>query len=143
MMFQSEPSMVSRLVVKEIQSNWVKEMSTLLRSITVPKILLWFSKRKPEQLRSEFKNYREASGVFPQFVNREMIDEIVPFADAYVEVASNRGSPQPLTSRFTGEPVTVLLGDGGRPSGENSYYPSPEMHDDAFNALKETLHAFL
>ena len=59
--------------------------------------------------------------------------------DEYVECISTRGLPQPLISRFTGEPVSVMhradLGGGGRHF--NPYYPSPEMHADAFDALEE------
>jgi hypothetical protein len=139
MMFQMEPPMVSELVVKEIQANWVKEMSGILRAIKVPKILLWFSKRKPEGLGRNYTSYRAASGVFPQFVNRAMMDEILPLADDYVEVASSRGVPNKLTSRFTGEPTTVILGDHRKPAGEDHYYPSPEMHEDAFAALRAPL----
>lgn len=143
MMFRMEPAIVSELVVREIQANWVKEMRQVLEAIRVPKILLWFSKRKPEALTPDYTSYRAASGVFPQFVNRAMIDEIRPLADQYAEVVSQRGIPHQLTDRLTGKPVTVLLGDRRQPAGENSYYPSPEMHQDAFAALQAPLKTLL
>jgi hypothetical protein len=100
----------------------------------VPKILLWFSKRAPD-LPKEFASYRGAAGAFPQFVNREMIEEIKPFADHYVEVVSSRGVPNRLVNRFTGEPASILLGDRKEPRSTDSYYPSPEMHEDVHAAL--------
>lgn len=79
--------------------------------------------------------YKSSVGIFPHFVNREMIDDIRPFADAYVEVTTNRGIPHNLINRFTGEPAYPKLGTKGIPKSQNLYYPSPEMHEDVFNAL--------
>jgi hypothetical protein len=68
-----------------------------------------------------------------------MVQEIKPLADDYVECISARGLPQPLVSRFTGEPASVVhradLGAGKQDF--NTYYPSPEMHVDAADALIE------
>lgn len=138
MMFQKEPQIVSKLVVNEIRTNWVQETSRLLEQIKVPKILLWFSKRKPD-LPEDFTTYAGAAGVYPQFINRQMIDGVSPLADVYVEAASSRGSPNRLTNRFTGEPAEVLLGDKKQGKSEDAYYPSPEMHEDAFKALRPVL----
>lgn len=133
-MFRHETPLVSRLVVSELRSNWIREMLQLLSAIRAPKILLWFSKRAPEPAR-DFATYREAAGVFPQFVTREMVEEVRPFAQHYVEAVGARGMPNRLTNRFTGAPATVFLGDARAPKGEDSYYPSPEMHEDACAAL--------
>lgn len=141
-MFENEPLLVSRLVVSEMRNNWTLEMIRLLSLIRVPKILLWFSKRSPD-LPEEFKTYERAAGVFPQFITREMIETIRPFTDQYVEVVSSRGMPNKLTNRFTGEAATVLLGDGATPRSEDNYYPSPEMHEDAFAALLPALALYL
>jgi hypothetical protein len=66
-----------------------------------------------------------------------MVDRIQPLSDRYIECVSDRGTPQPLISRFTGKPTSVVdradLGALTEPF--NTYYPSPEMHVDAANAL--------
>jgi hypothetical protein len=133
-MFRQEPPLVAQLVVADLRNNWIRETIRLLRAIKVPKILLWFSKRGPD-LPETFVTYEQAAGVYPQFVTRAMLDEVRPFAEHYVEVISSRGMPQPLVNRFTGAAATVLLGDNGTPRSEDNYYPSPEMHEDAFRAL--------
>lgn len=141
-MFRNEPPQVSALVVKELQRNWVEEMKAVIRSISVPTVLLWFSKRAPGPTRP-LKDYRAASGVYPQFVTQEMVDAVAEHCDHYVEATGARGMPNVLTNRFTGEPATVFLGDSKQPKGEDNYYPSPEMHQDAFAALVPTLELLL
>lgn len=126
----------ARKIVQETREAWVQSYLQLLEKITVPVILLWFSKRKPRYV----ENYSSPSmvlGEFPQFVNDDMIDRIKDKFDFYVECVSDRGSPQKLISRFTGEATSVNpasdrtdLGDG-KCWDENRYYPSPEMHEDA------------
>jgi hypothetical protein len=56
-----------------------------------------------------------------------------------VECVSSRGLPQPLFSRFTGEPASIeYRADlGGGTDRFNRYYPSPEMQVDAAEALVE------
>jgi hypothetical protein len=141
-MFRNEPPRVAALVVAELQRNWVDEMIAVLDRITVPKVLLWFSKRSPGKARP-ITGYRAASGVYPQFVDGEMVRRVAAHADHYVEVSSARGMPNRLVNRFTGQPARVILGDARRPAGEDSYYPSPEMHEDAFAALSPTLDGLL
>jgi hypothetical protein len=70
-----------------------------------------------------------------------MIEKIKPYCDAYVECISNRGMPQLLISRFTGEPIAINLAYqrqdlGDKTSFYNSYYFSPEMQRDAAMSLK-------
>lgn len=136
-MFAAEPPIVPQIVIGEVRANWTKEMLQLMSLIKVPKILLWFSERSPDALPESFTTYREAAGKFPHFITRQMIDDIRDYADDYVEVVSSRGMPNQLTNRFTGEPARVLLGDRAKPSSEDRYYPSPEMHEDAYAALKD------
>jgi hypothetical protein len=91
-------------------------------------------------------------------VNASMVKRVRPHADRYVECVTSRGCPQPLISRFTGEPVTVDLktdrkqgaleqgAEGPLYSGiwrANRYYPSPEMHVDAADALETTCQQLL
>ena len=76
-MFENEPTILTRSVIGELRANWMCEMTELLNAITAPKILMWFSKRSPE-LPDDFSSYRQVSGVFPQFINREMVDSVRP-----------------------------------------------------------------
>lgn len=139
---------VRRLMV-ETRNNWVSEYHALMEAITVPKILFWFSKRPPFYI----PRYHSRVGVFeqfPQMVNAPMVKSVRRKADRYVECVTQTGSPQPLYSRFTGEPTSVDLSNDRKPNpddsdaggplyfGEwkaNGYYPSPEMHLDGADAL--------
>jgi len=121
----------------EIKVRYVEETIHLLDQIKVPKILLYWSTRAPEY-GDGLETIGRYWGAFPHFVNQEVIDEIRPHADRYVEVVTSRGMPQTLTDRKTGQPfdfwdkkafshLTNLR--------QNAYYPSPEMHEDAAAAL--------
>jgi hypothetical protein len=141
-MFANESRLVTRLVVSEVRLSWTLEMIRLLNAIRVPKIVLWFSKRAPD-LPETITTYEQAAGVFPHFVTRQMIETITPFCDRYVEVVSSRGMPHQLKNRFTGGAATVLLGDAATPRSTDTYYPSPEMHEDVHAALLPVLGDFL
>jgi hypothetical protein len=129
-----------RRIVAETRRRWIDSYKTLLDHISVPTVLFWFSKRHPSYV-EEYSNVAALFGEFPQLVNSEMVDAVRPMCDEYVECISDRGSPQPLRSRFTGEPVAVDPA-ADRPDfrtpnlwTHNTYYPSPEMHQDAADAL--------
>lgn len=139
-----------RKVVKESRRNWIRAFRELMQAITVPKIFLWFSRRTPFYV-PRYHRCTTLFGSFPQLVNASMVKDVKPLADHYVECVTRRGSPQPLISRFTGEPVTVDLKTdwkqgavdrGARAplySGvwsANRYYPTPQMHEDAAYALE-------
>lgn len=141
-----------RRVVMESRSNWMQDYRRLLQAITVPTILFWFSTRTPFYI----PRYHHRAGffrAFPHMVNASMIRRTRMLTDHYVECVTQRGSPQPLTNRFTGKPATVDLTldtkpvEGDDTTGvalydgtwtNNSYYPSPEMHADAADALAAT-----
>jgi hypothetical protein len=123
-------------LVAETRGRYVEEMCRLLRAIEVPKVLFWFSRRGPDyEERYDFAG--NLFGHFPQFVNREMIEELARNVDLYCECVTSRGLPQPLISRFTGQPVTLNLGPAY--PHHNNYYPSPEMQEDAARALAEAV----
>lgn len=127
-----------RTVLAETRANWIESFRGLLRAITPPKILLWFSQRPPDYT-EQFDSVQGLFGEFPQLVTRPMVEEIRPLADQYVECVTQRGMPQLLRSRFTGEPVVVHYergGDAPQTDMYNPYYPSPEMHADAAEALR-------
>jgi hypothetical protein len=135
-----EKEVVERVesIVEETRANWVQSFSALLKAIEVPTILFWYSKRSPDY-EQRYSDVYALFGEFPHLVNRAMVEQIKPLADAYVECISARGLPQRLVSRFTGEPASVMdRFDLGRAWQEfNTYYPSPEMHEDAADALLE------
>ena len=72
-----------------------------------------------------------------------MVDELRRHCDRYVECVGKRGLPQILLDRFTGERVTITDPWTSQPWNENWYYPSPEMHEDAANALEPTCRELL
>jgi hypothetical protein len=126
-------------IVAETRDNWVDSYSALVAAIQVPTILFWFSTRSPDYEEDYSSNIYAFFGEFPQLVNRSMVERIKDLGDEYVECISGRGLPQPLVSRFTGEPVSVAhrADLGGQWKAFNPYYPSPEMHVDAAAALME------
>lgn len=126
--------------VRETRERWIESSLTLLSKIRVPTILFWFSKRAPAY-RPGLLNSHALFGEFPHLINQRMVDTVKDACDAYAECISSRGSPQPLISRLTGQPTTVDPAND-RPDlrtskawTHNAYYPSPEMHEDAANAL--------
>lgn len=125
-------------LVKETRERYIDEMIALLQAIKIPKILLWFSVRYPEYkeiypnrfkqiLSRRLGRFRQSPhcllSYFPHLVNREMVDTIKQYSDSYVECTTNAGLPQVLTD-FQGRVV-----------GQNTYYPSPEMHIQAAELL--------
>ena len=127
-------------VVEETRQNWIGSFANLLEAIEVPTILFWFSERSPdyEESYSELR-LRPLFGKFPHLVNRAMVEQLRPGSDEYVECISARGLPQRLFNRFTHEPAAIPNQTdpvGGR-ERYNRYYPSPEMHADAADALEE------
>jgi hypothetical protein len=128
-----------RRIVAETRQAWIESYRTLLARIRVPAVLLWFSRRPPDYVEG-LQSVSALFGEFPQLVNKDMLAEVRKLCGHYVECVTHRGSPQPLFSRFTGEPVSV---DPARDRPDftggvwthNAYYPSPEMHEDAAAAL--------
>jgi hypothetical protein len=129
------PEQVPRIVA-ETRRNFVRDMCALLKNIRPPKLLLWFSVRKPEYPAEVALPLWKLWGAFPQFVNRPMVDMLRAHSADYVEVVTSRGLPQPLRDR-AGNPATVVHAYGRESSTatQNTYYPSPEMHEDAAEAL--------
>lgn len=127
-------------VVRETQARWVQETIELAQRIRTRKVLFWFSVR-PTAFHPKPDSLKSLMGKFPHFVSREMIEEVAPYFDDFVECTSARGLPQALKDRFTGDPVEVSF--AGARKFQNTYYPSPEMHLDAANALNLPLKQIL
>lgn len=133
-----------RTIVQETRNNFVDNYKKLLEQIKVPKILLWFSQRKPDYI-EKYTDVYSLFGEFPQLINLQMIDKIKNYSDDYVECVSNQGLPQLLISRFTGKHISVTgrADLGGKVRKHNNYYASPEMHIDASNVLEPICRKYL
>lgn len=136
-----------RRIVKNLRAAWVESNLRLIEKIEAPVVLLWYSKRTPEY-GERYGTPEQLFGEFPHMITREQLTPLSNQAAAYVECVTDRGSPQPLFSRFTGEPTTVDTANDRpdlavEPWTHNRYYPSPEMHEDAAAALAPALKAVL
>lgn len=127
-------------VVQETKANYVRDMIALLDAIRPPTILFWFSQREPRYRPELALPIWRLLGAFPHLVDEPMLAALRARADEYVECVSRRGLPQKLYDRH-GQPTTVrhsynLVHAAPTVSDVNSYYPSPEMHADAADALE-------
>jgi hypothetical protein len=119
-------------LVEETRTLWVGEMALLREAIRPPTVLFWFSTREFDY--TEFYTHPElVFGDFPQLVNGRCIQAIRPLFDGFAAAVTSRGSPQPLFDRFSGEPHCINR-EFKQPF-HNVYYPSPEMQEDAAEAL--------
>lgn len=118
-------------VEAELREAWIARTRSMLKAVRTKRILFWFSERAPD----EMTGHDEAWLKYPQHVDQEMLNAVRPFADEVVICASKEGMPQPLT--VDGE--HVLHTPFGMPVHENKYYPSPEMHEKAAEALKPAI----
>lgn len=139
------------LLIQEARSRYLEEFSRLLDQITVPKILVWLSKRKPDYQESSQSLFKLFSN-FPHLVNRGMIDQLSAQCDASVEYSGTDGLPQPLISRWTGEATSIIrprdylqgkIQLANSTLTHNGYYPSPEMHQAVTQLLIPKCQAFL
>ncbi|MCF6171604.1 MAG: DUF6473 family protein [Bacteroidales bacterium] len=122
-------------IIEETILSWTHHMVELLNLIKVPKVLFWFSVRSPNY-EPGFENAQNLFGKFPQFINQEMLEQIVTHADYFVKCISSAGLPQELISRFSGEKTFYANKHIQNQKRQyNYYYPSPEMHQLAFDEL--------
>jgi hypothetical protein len=140
LLLTSEEIFIKRIVA-ETRQNWISSFKCLLQAVKVPKVLFWFSTRRP-YYKEEYLSLPKLFGEFPQLVNSIMVQQLKSYSDAYVECVSSRGLPHILTSRVTGHPTTVKDA-WGEPWTKNWYYPSPEMHIDAADALERVCQEYL
>ena len=141
---ENEPDYVKKIVA-ETRENWVNNFQELLKKITIPKILLWFSNRRP-YYQEKYNHVYQLFNGFPQLVNLDMVKQIRKYSDKYVECISNRGRHQLLISRFTDKPATIDdlgLQLNSTKQSYNKYYPSPEMHVDASLLLEKVCKKYL
>jgi hypothetical protein len=132
---------LARKIIAETRENYVQSMRQLLNAIVRPKVLLWFSVRKPDYQEELTSTLHRLWAEFPQLVNRPMMDQLEGFCDVYVECVSRRGLPQTIPATEWAELRNLRSRVDLPPLGprvmktENRYYPSPEMHEDAAEML--------
>jgi hypothetical protein len=134
-----------RQLVAETRLNWLGHYRSLFARIEVPTVLFWFSERTPDYS-EDYSDVDQLFGHFPQLVNAEMMAQLTPQVDYYIECVTSRGLPQPLFDRTSGAPTTMVDIPpvlGGRSHTHNGYYPSPEMQADAAGALRESARSML
>ena len=117
------------------RANWLASYRALLAKITAPTVLFWFSTRKPDH-RNRSEGVRGLFGDYPQLVNGAMLKALRAECDYFASCVSRRGLPQTLVDRESGEPVIISDPWTSAPWEKNWYYPSPEMHEDAAQALE-------
>lgn len=128
-------------IVAQTRQNWVNNYIELLEDIKIPKLLFWFSERRPGY-RESYNDVSSLFGQFPQLVNSKMVVQLLNHVDEYVECVSRIGLPHNLVDRFTGKPTAVEDPWGGVWT-KNWYYPSPEMHKEAADALEKACRQFV
>lgn len=96
-------------LIQETRKSYLSNMISLSEQIKVKKTLLWFSYRSPDYA-TGLSDYFSAANDFPHFVDRNMINCLIPYFDEYIECSGKQGIPQ-VTPNFI-----------------NTYYPSPQNH---------------
>lgn len=140
-LLQQDKNYVKKIVA-ETRDNYCQNYQELLQSIKIPKILFWFSTRRPRYW-TRYKNTDTLFNEFPQLVNYSVVKKIQQYSDEYVQCISRRGRPHILVSRFTGQPTEIYNKWGANNWTKDYYYPSPQMHIDAANALEFTCRKYI
>lgn len=143
--------------VVQSRASWLETTRKLVDAIKVPVLFFWFSRREPDykidwqgiaeqrgrRLRGEYTGHfiDGLSGDFPHYVDGPTARAAAALCDAEATCLSQRGMGATLINRWTGQPLDTEKYKGLGPeyqalrSGRNDYYPSPEMHEDAVDAL--------
>jgi hypothetical protein len=127
-----------RRLLHEMRRAWVEEMHWLARRITVPKLLFYISHRDAAYTADPVRQ-ESFNGGFPQFIDLATLDTVAPGFDGVAECVSDRGLPNAVIRDGRAVPLTV----GRRKVPRNTYYPSPEMHEDAAAVLAPAISGML
>lgn len=107
------------------QRRWLNETQRLLSLIAVPIVLVWISRRSPDW---EYGTTHPPGfvGVFPQLVDRWMVDDAKRHVSAYVECIT-----------VAGEPIAEYHEGSGRVIDRRTvmYYPTQSEHDAITDSL--------
>lgn len=148
---------VAERYIAETRQSWIASAKNLIGQLKVPVIFFWYSRRGQDyeidraainaqaKLRAEGRDENHfivgLTGDFPQLIDAATAQQIIARCDGYAECLSARGMGAPLINRHTGRPIgDVNFGSIGSEfahlhESHNLYYPSPEMHKDAADAL--------
>jgi hypothetical protein len=131
---QDEPLETVKRIVAETRDDYTKQYIDFIKKISAPRILFWLSTRRPDYEEDYANAPHGILGSFPHLINKGMIEKISALCDDYVQCVTSAGLPQklwPAESAIDGATVKdgVLL---------NRYYPSPEMHEAAADALEKS-----
>lgn len=122
--------------IAQSRASWERDYRQLLSALTVPTVLLWFGVRSMEVHGEAIRQVGSTSvTAFPQLIDGTDVRKIQGLADAMAVCVTSRNSGYPLVSRFTGKPVSVKYPAVNLVEDVNTYYPSPEMHEDAAHCL--------
>lgn len=127
---ETESTEVVKSVVQETRDNYVRSYAALREKIERPAVLLWWSHRTPEY-EADYTSAGILLNRFPQLIDRATLDRVREGFDGFVECVSARGTPQIVWPGT--EPVAGAEVENG--NVVNRYYPTPEMHEDAVEAL--------
>jgi hypothetical protein len=118
--------------IEEVRQVYIKEYLQLLEVINVPVILFYFSQRPVKYSPNwEHKNVRSVWAKFPHLIDHRTIRKIRAKSKVkVVECVSVRGIPYTLKDRM-GKEKPLYIAETNQFHMFHSYYPSPEMHEDA------------
>ncbi len=124
-------------LILETRQTYVNDYLQLIKLVAVPVILFYFSQRKPRySINWKNKGIYSFLGQFPHFVDHKTIKEIKKKSTAvFAECVSKRGIPYTLKDK-TGKEKPLWNAASKKFIWKHSYYPSPEMHEDAANVLE-------
>lgn len=111
-------------VVKELRSAWLARMHYILGQLTGERVLLWISDRTPEE-RGTF-----VSGLPPYFVDREMIEALVPDVSGVVEVVPSSAARQSGLKNMVFEDTEAEAAGA---------LPNPATHREIANAISSVI----
>lgn len=125
--------------ITAVQQQWIKLHRQLAKQVKGRKIFLWLSETKPGE---NIQLDNSPLGIFPHFVNEEMVSAVQNMGFEIVECILKSMPPQILVNDKTGivEPVFDKEKFPNRPEklrAMNSYYATPELHDLAAKKLIE------
>lgn len=121
-LIRNEPQKIDQYIT-ETRRAFVQDTKTLLRRITVPTLLFYFSSRQPEYTINK-SSVQGVLGAFPQLVNNEAL---LAIGTDCIKLVSKSGLPFPIshTNRHC------------------DYYPSPQMHEEAARLLESKIAPWL
>ena len=123
------------LVRDALISRYSRDSSFLVEMIGKQVIALFMSRKAPCEApgQKSAESYEQWSGGFPHFVDDAFLELFHQRGIPVVVSRSQRGFPFVVKNWVTDEPSPVFSWQ--QDPALNTYYPSQEMHDDAFQAL--------